>query len=68
MKYMRIELFRLDGHGEREGNCGTVDYYVKKIEIEEDHYKITSIKDMSGEEITYNVPVRKYEIQINAFI
>ena len=66
-RYMNIALYRID-RGERVSNSSTIDYLVSKIEIEEDHYKITTVKDLKTfEEVTYNVPTDKYEIVINKF-
>ena len=67
-RYMSIKLYPVDQYGERMSETYTLDYLVTKIEIEEDHYKITTAKDVrTFEEVTYNVPTDKYEIVINKF-
>jgi hypothetical protein len=66
MKLMHIDLYRID-RGERVSNCSTSDNTVTKIEVEDDHYNITSVDIWTGKETVYTVPTDKYEVVINRF-
>lgn len=66
-RFMKVAFYKIE-RGERLSDTATIDNLVTKIEIEEDHYKVTTLKDIwSGEEIVLNIPTDKYEIVINKF-
>ena len=65
-RLMTIALYKIE-KGERKGNSATIDNCVTKIEIEGEHYNVTSLNLWTGKEETYTVPTTDYEIVINKF-
>ena len=68
MRLMKIELYKLDDHGERKSDCGIVYDTVTAIEIDERGYHIKTLDIYTKEITAFYAPSEKYEIVINRYM